>query len=147
MADKSSMELRIKGLEKSMGTMVKAFKELKAGMEALKEKVNKNQEEEIQELIKTQEMLNDMAVTNCEAIKRIDIEIEKHQKQFDYKWMKSIKLLLKRKSANISTRVTVNINLSVNLLIQRRSANHILREGNVKKMLVKTDIPRSVNGG
>ena len=83
MADKSSMELRIKGLEKSMGTMVKAFKELKAGMEALKEKLNKNQEEEIQELIKTQEMLNDMAVTNCEAIKRIDIKMEKHQKHYN----------------------------------------------------------------
>ena len=83
MADKSSMELRIKGLEKSMGTMVKAFKELKAGMDALEKKVNKNQEEEIQELIKTQKVLNDMAVTNSEAIKRIDSEIEKHQKQFD----------------------------------------------------------------
>ena len=97
MADKTSMELRIKGLEKSMGTMVKAFKELKAGMEALKEKVNKNQEEEIQELIKTQEMLNDMAVTNCEAIKRIDIEIEKHQKQFDYNMDEVNKALIKEK--------------------------------------------------
>ena len=89
MADKSSMELRIKGLEK--------LKSIKSNLIIIR--------------------------------------------------MKSIKHLLKRKSANISTRATVNINLSVNLLIQRRSANHILREGNVKKILVKTDIPRSVNGG
>ena len=41
MADKSSMELRIKGLEKSMGTMVKAFKELNAGMEASEKKEQK----------------------------------------------------------------------------------------------------------
>jgi chaperonin cofactor prefoldin len=39
MAEKRSLELRIKGLEKSMGTMVKAFKELKAGMEDLEKKV------------------------------------------------------------------------------------------------------------
>jgi chaperonin cofactor prefoldin len=41
MAEKSSLELRIKGLEKSMGTIVKAFKELKAGMEASEKKVLK----------------------------------------------------------------------------------------------------------
>ena len=76
MADKVAMELKIKGLEKSMGTMVKMFKEFKASMDALEKKVNKNHEEEIQELVKTQKMLNDLVVTNSEAIKRIDVEIE-----------------------------------------------------------------------
>ena len=34
-------------------------------------KKNKNQDEEIQELINTQKILNDMAVTYCEASKAI----------------------------------------------------------------------------
>ena len=78
MADKVSMELKIKGFEKSMGTMLKVFKELKARMDALEKQVNKNHEEEIQELIKTQKML---VVTNSEAIKRIYFEIERLEKE------------------------------------------------------------------
>ena len=42
------MELKIKGFEKSMGTMWKVFKELKASMNALEKQVNKNHEKEIQ---------------------------------------------------------------------------------------------------
>ena len=85
MADKVEMELKIKSLEKSMRTMVKALKELKASMDTLAIKVNKNQEEEILELIKTQKMLNDSVVTNSEAIKRIDIEIQRLERKDDSK--------------------------------------------------------------
>ena len=42
MADKVDIEERIKSLKKSMGTMVKTFKELKAGMDALEKKINRN---------------------------------------------------------------------------------------------------------
>ena len=45
------MELQIKGLEKNMGTIVKALKDIKAGLTALEEKVNKSQNEEIQHIV------------------------------------------------------------------------------------------------
>ena len=77
MADKVSLELQVKGLEKNMAAIIKAFKGFKVSMDALEKKVNKHQEEEIKELIKTQKMLNDIVVSNSEAIKQIDIEIKR----------------------------------------------------------------------
>ena len=66
-----------------MGTIVKAFKEFKVSMDVLEKKVNKHHEEEIQELIKTQKMLNDIVVSNSEAIKNIDIEIKRIENEKD----------------------------------------------------------------
>ena len=77
MADKVSLELQVKGLEKNMAAIIKAFKGFKVSLDALEKKVNKHQEEEIKELIKTQKMLNDIVVSNSEAIKQIDIEIKR----------------------------------------------------------------------
>ena len=76
MTEKVSLELQVRALEKNMGLIVKAFKEFKVSMDALEKKVDKHQEEEIQELIKTQKMLNDIVVSNSEAIKSIDSEIK-----------------------------------------------------------------------
>jgi vacuolar-type H+-ATPase subunit I/STV1 len=76
MAEKVSLDMQIKRLEKNMGTIVKAFKELKVSMDALEKKVNKHQEEEIQELIKTQKVLNDIVLSNSEEIKQVDIKIK-----------------------------------------------------------------------
>ena len=50
---KIPMELKIKGLEKNMGTIVKALKDLKASFTALEEKVNKSQNEILQHLVET----------------------------------------------------------------------------------------------
>jgi hypothetical protein len=41
MAGTNPVEIQVKTLEKGMGTIVKAFKELKANMKALEEKVDK----------------------------------------------------------------------------------------------------------
>ena len=69
--------MQIKGLEKSMVTIVKAVKEIKASMNKLEEKVNKSQNEEIQEIIKAQKNLDKVIAANNDAIKRIDSEILK----------------------------------------------------------------------
>ena len=79
MDDKIPLELQIKGLEKSMVTLVKAFKEIKATVGKLEEKVNKNQSNEIQEIMKAQQNLEIIIAANTEAIKRIDNEILRFQ--------------------------------------------------------------------
>ena len=79
MMDKIPLELQIKGLEKNMGTIVKALKDLKASFTALEEKVNKSQNEEIQHLVESQKMLEKVIVENSNAIKRIDDEILKFE--------------------------------------------------------------------
>ena len=57
--------------------MVKVVKEIKASVNKLEEKVDKNQNAEIQEIIKTQKNLDELIVANSAAIKSIDSEISK----------------------------------------------------------------------
>ena len=71
----SSLELQMKGLEKSMVTIVKAVKEIKGTVGKLEEKVNQNQSDEIQEIMKAQKSLEEIIAANTNAIKRIDNEI------------------------------------------------------------------------
>ena len=79
MMDKIPLELQIKGLEKNMGTIVKALKDLKASFTALEEKVHKSQNEEIQHLVESQNILEQVIVENSKAIKRIDDETLKFE--------------------------------------------------------------------
>ena len=72
-----SLELQVKALEKGMGVMVKAFKEIKASMNKLEEKVDKTLNAEIQEIIKTQKNVEEMIAANSDAIQCIDSEISK----------------------------------------------------------------------
>ena len=75
MADKIPLEMQVKELEKSLVTIVKAFKDLKSSVKALEEKSNKSHEEDIKELMNRQETLDEIIKANSEAIKRIDVEI------------------------------------------------------------------------
>ena len=79
MDGKSSLELQVKGLEKSMVTIVKAVKEIKATVDKLEEKVNKNQRDEIKEIMEAQKNLEEIIAATTEAIKRIDNEILRFQ--------------------------------------------------------------------
>ena len=74
-----SLELQVKAIEKGMGVMVKAFKEIKASMNKLEEKVDKTLNAEIQEIIKTQKNVEEMIAANSDAIQCIDSEISKFQ--------------------------------------------------------------------
>ena len=79
MADKNSIEFQVKNLEKGMGTIVKAFKDLKASVKALEDKIDNAQNEEVREILRNQKVLQDIISANSDAIKRIDIEIAKHK--------------------------------------------------------------------
>ena len=92
MADKNSLESQVKNLEKGMGTIVKAFKDLKATVKALEEKVQKDvkaleekvegaQNHEVREIIKSQKMLEELISANSNNIKSIDQEIKKLQSE------------------------------------------------------------------
>ena len=74
-----SLELQVKALEKGMGVMVKALKEIKASMTKLEEKVDKTKNAEILEIINTQKNVEEMISANSDAIEIIDNEISKFQ--------------------------------------------------------------------
>ena len=80
MAGENSLEVRIKGLEQSFGTIVKAFKDMRASMNMMEEKVKQIQNEKVEEIIETQKNLNEMIAVNANAIQRIDNEILEIQK-------------------------------------------------------------------
>ena len=60
MADKPPMEVQIKDQEKTMLTIVRAMKDLKASVKALEEKGNKSQNEDIPEIVKSQKILEEI---------------------------------------------------------------------------------------
>ena len=70
MADKIPLELKINSLEKSMAMIVKAVKEIKAGMDKLEKRVNDKQNDEIQELLKAQKSLEEVIAANSDEIKK-----------------------------------------------------------------------------
>ena len=75
MAGKTTLEERIKTLEKHMGTLIKAFKEIKFNLKALEETSDDPVSSEIKEILKSQMVIDEVIVTNSNAIKRLDKEI------------------------------------------------------------------------
>ena len=75
MAGKTSLERRIKTIEKHMGTLVKAFKEIKSNLKAVEEKSDDPVSSEIKEILKSQRVIDEVIVTNSDAIKRLDKDI------------------------------------------------------------------------
>ena len=57
MGDKIPLEMQVKDLEKTLVTIVKAFKDLKASVKVLEEKSTKSHDEEIQELFNRQKTI------------------------------------------------------------------------------------------
>ena len=72
MAGEKSLEVQVQTLEKGMGTLVRAFKELKASVKALEDKMENKYNEEIKEIKENQEMLGNLLEANSEAIKKVD---------------------------------------------------------------------------
>ena len=64
-----------------MGTIVKAFKELKDSVKALEDKVDKTQNQEVKEIMENQKMLEDLLKANSEAIRKIDSDIIRIQNE------------------------------------------------------------------
>ena len=140
MADNIPVEVQIKDLEKTMGTIVRALKELKASVKVLEEKENRSQSDEIQEIVKSQKTLEEIITTNAIAIKRIDEEIKKFQtnkEKIESSKDETNKVENEDKNVDISTEDTVNSNWSVNFHTQQTFAKLILKERNVIKICVK----------
>ena len=72
MAGEKSLDIQVKTLEKGMGTLVRAFKELKENVKALEDKVENKYHEEVKEIKENQKRLEDLLRDNSEAIKKIE---------------------------------------------------------------------------
>ena len=81
MVANKALEDRVNSLEKSMGTVVKALREIKTELKHLGENGNKQQNEEIQEIIEKQKVINAIIIKNADAIERIDKEIARREKE------------------------------------------------------------------
>ena len=81
MAAEKSLEIQVRSLERGMGTIVKAFKELKDSVKALEDKVDKTQNQEVKEIMENQKMLEDLLKANSEAIRKIDSDIIRIQNE------------------------------------------------------------------
>jgi septal ring factor EnvC (AmiA/AmiB activator) len=73
MGDEKSLALKVISLEKSMGTVVKALKELRATVKTLEAKIIADHEDEIKEIKKNQELVESILAENTDAIKRIEL--------------------------------------------------------------------------
>ena len=84
MGNNKALEERVNALERSMGTVVNALKELNLGVKELQEKKTKDmvpgqqndENKEIREIIEAQAVIDKILIANSEAIKRIDTEIK-----------------------------------------------------------------------
>ena len=76
-----ALEDRVHTLEKSMGTVVKAIKEIKTEIKQLVDNGNKQQSEEIEKILEKQKVINEIISRNVKAIGRIDIEIARREKE------------------------------------------------------------------
>ena len=66
----------MKELEKQFGGILKLVKNLKTTVESLVEKVSKQENDEIKEIIETQKVIDEVIVANSDAIHRIEKEIK-----------------------------------------------------------------------
>ena len=76
MADKGTLEDRVKALERYMVTVAKAISDVKAGLKVLVEKGNNKKNEELKEILDSQKIIDEIIVSNTDAIKRFDKEIK-----------------------------------------------------------------------
>jgi hypothetical protein len=74
------LEDRVSFLQKTMGGIVKLVKDLKVSVEELQNKALTKEKEsekyEINEILEAQKVIDEILVANCDAIKRIDREIQ-----------------------------------------------------------------------
>ena len=81
MAGEKILEFQLKSLEKGMGTLVKAFMDLKADVKALEDKVDNKLNDEIKDIRKNQKWLEDLMKANSDALKEVQNELIGLQKE------------------------------------------------------------------
>jgi hypothetical protein len=76
MADKNSLEQQVKALQRQMGGIAKLVKELKTTVENMQKENKVSENDEIQEIIDTQKVIDEIIVANSDCIRRIEKEIK-----------------------------------------------------------------------
>ena len=92
MTRKQSLEEQVIFLQKTMGGIVKLVKCLKTNVEELQKKdIPKEKEvekDEVKETLEAQRVIDEVLVANCDAIKRIDMDIQRMTKSKNVKHVK-----------------------------------------------------------
>ena len=84
MPSENSLEFQLKSIEKGMGTLVKAFKDLKANVKALEDKVDNKINDEIKDIKKNQKLLEDLMKSNSDAqkvVKNVILGLQKENQK------------------------------------------------------------------
>ena len=76
MEAKDSLEQQVKALQRQMGGLAKLFKDLKATVDNLEKKNQVSENREIQEIIDTQRVIDEIIVANSDCIKRMEKELK-----------------------------------------------------------------------
>jgi hypothetical protein len=76
MENKNSLEQQVKALQRQMGGIAKLVKDLKSSVDNLEKKRQMTENKEIQEIIDTQKVIDEIIVSNSDAIKRMEREIK-----------------------------------------------------------------------
>ena len=80
----NSLEFQLKSIEKGMGTLVKAFKDLKANVKALEDKVDNKINDEIKDIKKNQKVVEDLMKANSDAekvVKNVILGLQKENQK------------------------------------------------------------------
>ena len=72
----NSLENQVKTLQRQFGGMAKLVKDLKCTVESLEQKVSQRENHEIQEIIDTQQVLDEIIVAFSDALRRIEKEMQ-----------------------------------------------------------------------
>ena len=75
MDSKLSLEEQVRTLQRGMAGIVKMFKDLKITVEVIEKKVLPVENDEIQKILDTQKVIEEIMGANADAIKRIDREL------------------------------------------------------------------------
>ena len=81
-----SLEDQVKALQRQFGGIARLVKDLKSAVEKMEKKNAASENSEVQEIIETQKVIDEIIVANSDAIKRMDKEIrEINKKQIEDK--------------------------------------------------------------
>ena len=81
MGANKALEERVGALEKSMGTIVNALREINKEMKQVEQKQTEQNSEEIQEILNNKMIISDKIEKNADAIERLNREIVRREKE------------------------------------------------------------------
>ena len=79
MAGESSLADQVKTLQGYMGKFAKAIKDLTERVKVIEEKRTEDEDKDIKEIVETQRVIDEILVSNSDAIKRLNRELLKAQ--------------------------------------------------------------------